>query len=77
MLSVPSVFFRPKYQAEESITSHEKFYFPDFDHLTLPNIYKQWETNKYHGDWCNAHFLQVIALRKAQEVRSQFLDILK
>ncbi|KAK9277431.1 hypothetical protein L1049_006974 [Liquidambar formosana] len=29
------------------------------------------------GDWCNAHFLHAKWLRKAREVRSQLLDILK
>ncbi|GJS31154.1 kinase-like domain-containing protein [Tanacetum coccineum] len=54
-----------------------KFFVPERDHLTLLNIYKEWEGNKYCGDWCSTHYLQVKALRKAQEVSSQLLDILK
>ncbi|GLU04060.1 hypothetical protein SLE2022_212260 [Rubroshorea leprosula] len=77
MLSVPSVFFRPKDRAEESDLAREKFFVPESDHLTLLNVYQQWKSNQYRGDWCNDHFLHVKGLRKAREVRSQLLDILK
>lgn len=77
MLSVPTVFFRPKDREEESDAAREKFFVPESDHLTLLNVYQQWKSNDYRGDWCNDHFLQVKALRKAREVRSQLLDILK
>ncbi|XVE52800.1 hypothetical protein DITRI_Ditri02bG0153100 [Diplodiscus trichospermus] len=77
MLSVPSVFFRPKDRAEESDAAREKFFVPESDHLTLLNVYQQWKANQYRGDWCNDHFLHVKGLKKAREVRSQLLDILK
>ncbi|XP_047338785.1 pre-mRNA-splicing factor ATP-dependent RNA helicase DEAH7 [Impatiens glandulifera] len=77
MLSVPSVFFRPKDRAEESDAAREKFFVPESDHLTLLNVYQQWKSNQYRGDWCNDHYLHVKGLRKAREVRSQLLDILK
>ncbi|KAL1536945.1 RNA helicase [Salvia divinorum] len=74
---VPSVFFRPKDRVEESDAGREKFFVQESDHLTLLNVYKQWTSNNYRGDWCNDHFLHVKGLRKAREVRSQLLDILK
>ncbi|GBG65277.1 hypothetical protein CBR_g50319 [Chara braunii] len=77
MISVPSVFFRPKDRAEESDAAREKFFVPESDHLTLLNVYQQWKTNNYRADWCNDHFLHVKGLRKAREVRSQLLDIMK
>ncbi|CAN1175866.1 Pre-mRNA-splicing factor ATP-dependent RNA helicase DEAH7 [Linum perenne] len=77
MLSVPSVFFRPKDRAEESDAAREKFFVPESDHLTLLNVYTQWKEHQYRGDWCNDHYLHVKGLRKAREVRSQLLDILK
>ncbi|KAI4999792.1 hypothetical protein ZWY2020_004381 [Hordeum vulgare] len=82
MLSVPSVFFRPKDREEESDAAREKFFVPESDHLTLLNVYLQWEEQKFKGelcndrDWCNAHFLHVKSLQKAREVRSQLVDIL-
>ncbi|XP_049355702.1 pre-mRNA-splicing factor ATP-dependent RNA helicase DEAH7-like [Solanum verrucosum] len=77
MLSVPSVFFRPKDREAESDAAREKFFVPESDHLTLLNVYQQWKANEYRGDWCNDHFLQVKGLYKAREIRSQLLDILK
>ncbi|XBI28531.1 hypothetical protein VPH35_052736 [Triticum aestivum] len=76
MLSVPSVFFRPKDREEESDTAREKFFVPESDHLTLLNVYLLWKSNEYSVDWCNAHFLHVKGLQKAREVRSQLEDIL-
>ncbi|GMH27685.1 hypothetical protein Nepgr_029528 [Nepenthes gracilis] len=52
MLSVPSVFFRPKDREEESDAAREKFFVPESDHLTLLNVYQQWKSNSYRGDWC-------------------------
>ncbi|KAG8365918.1 hypothetical protein BUALT_Bualt17G0021900 [Buddleja alternifolia] len=40
-------------------------------------VNEQWKANEYRGDWCNDHFLHVKGLRKAREVRSQLLDIIK
>ncbi|PLW31961.1 hypothetical protein PCASD_17315 [Puccinia coronata f. sp. avenae] len=45
MLSVTSVFYRPKERAEESDSTREKFFVPESDHLTLLNTYTQWKTN--------------------------------
>lgn len=77
MLSVPSIFYRPKGREEESDAVREKFYVPESDHLTLLYCYNQWMMNKYSSDWCAKHFIHVKALRKVREVRQQLLDIMK
>lgn len=46
MLSVPSVFYRPKERLEEADAAREKFSVPESDHLTLLNVFQQW---KSHG----------------------------
>ena len=46
MLSVPSIFFRPKGREEESDQAREKFQVPESDHLTYLHVYQQWKTNK-------------------------------
>ncbi|GJR08275.1 bifunctional riboflavin kinase/FMN phosphatase-like protein [Tanacetum coccineum] len=61
------VFFSPKDRAEESDAERAKFFVPEADHLTLLATYKQWKDNKYSGDWCNTHYLQVKALQKDRE----------
>ncbi|ETM33556.1 hypothetical protein L914_19230 [Phytophthora nicotianae] len=77
MLSVPSVFFRPKDREEESDAAREKFFVPESDHLTLLNVYQQWESNRHSAQWCSDHFIHAKGLRKAREVREQLADIMK
>ena len=46
MLSVPSIFYRPKGREEESDMAREKFSVPESDHLTFLNVYQQWKNNQ-------------------------------
>lgn len=77
MLSVPSVFYRPKERLEESVAAREKFFVHDSDHLTLLTVYQQWAANGCKDRWCVQHFLHPKALRRAQEIRNQIADIMK
>ncbi|KAK7169839.1 hypothetical protein R3I94_000163 [Phoxinus phoxinus] len=76
MLSVPSIFYRPKGREEESDQVREKFAVPESDHLTYLNVYLQWKNNNYSSIWCNDHFIHTKAMRKVREVRSQLKDIM-
>lgn len=76
MLSVPSVFYRPKERQEESDAAREKFFVPESDHLTLLHVYSQWRINGYSDAWCVRHFLHPKALRRAKEIREQLHDIM-
>ncbi len=77
MLSVPSIFFRPKQREEDSDAAREKFQVPESDHLTYLNVYQQWKTNGYSGQWCQDHFIHVKAMRKVREVRAQLKEIME
>jgi pre-mRNA-splicing factor ATP-dependent RNA helicase DHX38/PRP16 len=77
MLSVPSVFYRPKERQEESDAAREKFFVPESDHLTYLHVYAQWKANGYSDAWCTRHFLHPKSLRRAKEIREQLLDIMK
>ncbi|KAF7367465.1 Pre-mRNA-splicing factor ATP-dependent RNA helicase PRP16 [Mycena sanguinolenta] len=77
MLSVPSVFYRPKERMEEADAAREKFNVPESDHLTLLNVFNQWKSHGYRDDWAMRHFLHPKLLRKAREVRTQLEDIMK
>lgn len=76
MLSVPSVFYRPKERQEESDAAREKFFVPESDHLTLLHVYTQWRSNGYSDGWCIRHFLHPKSLRRAKEIREQLHDIM-
>lgn len=76
MLSVPSIFYRPKGREEDSDNVREKFQVPESDHLTMLNVYNQWKQNSYSASWCNEHFIHIKAMRKVREVRQQLKDIM-
>ncbi|KAJ7480013.1 P-loop containing nucleoside triphosphate hydrolase protein [Mycena galericulata] len=77
MLSVPSVFYRPKERMEEADAAREKFNVPESDHLTLLNVFNQWKSHGFRDEWAMRHFLHPKLLRKAREVRAQLEDIMK
>lgn len=77
MISIPGIFFRPKDREEESDAAREKFFVPESDHLTFLNVFIQWKQQKYSSSWCNEHFVHPKAMKKAREVHSQLLDIMK
>jgi len=77
MLSVPSVFFRPKDRQEESDTAREKFFVPESDHLTLLNVYLRAKQHKFDSQWCTQHFIHSKGIRKAREVHAQLVDLMK
>ena len=77
MLSVPSVFFRPRERAEESDAIREKFAVPESDHLTLLNVYNQWASHSFSDSWCTAHFIHSKAMKKAKEVLDQLCQIMR
>jgi len=77
MLSVPSIFFRPKDKEAESDAAREKFFVPESDHLTLLNVYQKWKASGFSAEWTIENFIHVKSLRKVREVRQQLLDIMK
>jgi pre-mRNA-splicing factor ATP-dependent RNA helicase DHX38/PRP16 len=77
MLSVPSVFFRPKDREEESDAAREKFQVPESDHLSLLNVYQRAQQFKFDAEWCNRHFIHSKGIRKAREVHAQLVDLMK
>ncbi|GJQ12399.1 hypothetical protein GpartN1_g4190.t1 [Galdieria partita] len=77
MLSVPSIFIRPPGREEEADAVREKFLVPESDHLTLLHIFQRYRGSGCRAEWCNKHFLNSKGMRKAAEVRSQLVDLMK
>jgi len=77
MLSVPSVFFRPKDREEESDSAREKFFVPESDHLTYLNVYLQWKQHGFSSQWSSQHFIHHKVMSKAREVLAQLVDIMR
>lgn len=77
MLSVQTVFYRPKDKQSLADQRKARFHHIHGDHLTLFNVYKAWTLNGYSKTWCSENFIQERSMRKAQEVRKQLVTIMK
>ena len=85
MLSVPNIYHRPKERSQEADQAREKFIISESDHLTLLNVFNQWNTNltKFKNNytkinnWCGKNFLQLKSLYRAKDIKHQLMLIMK
>jgi ATP-dependent RNA helicase DHX8/PRP22 len=77
MLSMPSVFYRPKEKQALADQKKAKFHDPAGDHLTLLNVYNAWKQAKYASPWCFENFIQARSMRRAKDVRDQLAKIME
>jgi len=77
MLSVQTVFHRPKDKAAQADAKRAKFFAPEGDHLTLLTVYQAWANSKYSNNFAFENFLQARQLRRAQDVRKQLASIME
>lgn len=76
MLSVQSVFYRPKEKQGQADSKKAKFHQPEGDHLTLLTVYNGWKGGNFSNPWCYENFIQARSMRRAQDVRKQLLGIM-
>jgi ATP-dependent RNA helicase DHX8/PRP22 len=77
MLSMPTVFYRPKEKQQQADQKKAKFHDPHGDHLTLLNVYNGWKQNKFANPWCFENFIQARSMRRAKDVRDQLIKIME
>lgn len=76
MLSVGnSIFFRPKEKTLHADNAKMGFSSKEGDHLTLLNVFNQWEEAGFSSQWCREHFIQYRSMNKARDIREQLLDL--
>jgi ATP-dependent RNA helicase DHX8/PRP22 len=76
MLSIPTVFYRPKEKQGQADAKKAKFNQPEGDHLTLLTVYNGWKASNYSNPWCFENFIQARSVRRAEDVRKQLLGIM-
>lgn len=69
MLSVDPVFFSPNDKREEAATAKKTFINFDGDHLTLLNVFKQYDAKD--PNWCKDNFISTRSMRQIMEIHSQ------
>ncbi len=77
MLSVQTVFYRPKEKQTQADQKKAKFHDPHGDHLTLLNVYNAWKTSRYSDPWCFENFIQKRQIARAKDVRQQLVTIMQ
>ena len=77
MLSVQTVFYRPKEKQQQADQKKAKFHDPHGDHLTLLNVYNGWKQSGFSNPWCFENFIQARSMRRAQDVRQQLVSIME
>lgn len=77
MLSVQTVFYRPKEKQQQADQKKAKFHDPTGDHLTLLNVYNGWKNSRFSSPWCFENFIQARQMRRAQDVRTQLVSIME
>ena len=77
MLSVQTVFYRPRDKAEQADERKRRFHSPDGDHCTLLEVYRHWEKQSCSSSWCTENFIVERSLKRARDVRKQLSGILE
>jgi ATP-dependent RNA helicase DHX8/PRP22 len=77
LLSVPTVFYRPRAKAAEASRRQERFSSALGDHVTLLNVRRAWLDQGRDANWCSANFLQSRALARAEDVATQLTHLVQ
>ncbi|XP_034351120.1 putative pre-mRNA-splicing factor ATP-dependent RNA helicase DHX32 [Arvicanthis niloticus] len=85
MVTAPSCFLHVPHGAEEAaVTCWRTFLHPEGDHFTLINIYNAYQDTVLNSanehcveTWCHDCFLSCSALRMAEVIRAELLEIIK
>ncbi|KAK9322743.1 P-loop containing nucleoside triphosphate hydrolase protein [Lipomyces orientalis] len=77
MLSVQTVFYRPKEKQQQADQKKAKFHDSTGDHLTLLTVHNAWKQNDYSSSWCFENFIQARSMKRAQDVRQQLVSIMQ
>ena len=71
-----SVFYRPKDKAVHADNAKQNFARGGHgDHFALMNVYTEWMQTNYSRQWCFENFVQDKSLKRARDIRDQFVDL--
>ncbi|ODQ79754.1 hypothetical protein BABINDRAFT_36500 [Babjeviella inositovora NRRL Y-12698] len=77
LLSVQTIFYRPKDKQEQADKKKARFHHPHGDHLTFLNVYNAYLQNGCTRTWCQDNFIQDRSMKRVLEVRRQLVAIMK
>ena len=68
-LNVPSIFMRPRDQAEIADREESQYAHQDGDHVTLLNAFNTFKAQNMDQQWCWNHYLNFRALKQSNDIR--------
>eukprot|EP01069_Polyplicarium_translucidae_P000234 Polyplicarium_translucidae@DN1132_c0_g1_i1.p1 len=71
-----TIFYRPKDKAIHADNARRNFNRPYGDHLSLLNVYRQWEDTEFSVNWCFENYIQARSMKRARDVREQLVELL-
>lgn len=77
MLSVQTIFYRPKEKQQLADQKKARFQLTLGDHLTLLNVYRGWALNGYSQEWCKDNYIQERSMQKVADIRRQLVTIMQ
>ena len=77
LISVPSIYHRPKDHAVEADSAKRKFIHSDGDHLTMLNTFNAFINKGMNADWCWENYLNFRALKQANDIRNQLVGMVQ
>ncbi|KAI0276858.1 P-loop containing nucleoside triphosphate hydrolase protein [Russula aff. rugulosa BPL654] len=79
MLSVPNIWVRPNDKRKAADIAKQSLSIPDGDHLTLLNVFDEYENNHLHNrsKWAWNNYVSARSLAEAGNVRSQIQRIME
>lgn len=73
---MPNCFLRPREAQKAADEAKARFSHIDGDHLTLLNVYHAYKQNGEESQWCYDNFVNMRALKSADNVRTQLVRIM-
>mmetsp|Transcript_31976 Transcript_31976/g.67606 ORF Transcript_31976/g.67606 Transcript_31976/m.67606 type:complete len:974 (-) Transcript_31976:179-3100(-) len=70
-----TIFYRPSDKKIHADNARKNFNRPGGDHLTLMNVYGQWEDTNYSTQWCFENYIQHRSMTRARDVREQIAEL--
>eukprot|EP01147_Barroeca_monosierra_P002717 gene2717-5595_t len=72
-----ALFYKPKDKAVHADAARKNFHRPGGDHLTLLNVWNEWQETNYSTQWCFENFIQHRSMKRARDVREQLEGLME
>lgn len=76
MLSVQTIFYRPKEKQAAADQLKQRFHSIHGDHITYLNVFQAWDLSGRSSRWCKTNFIYERSMKRAFDIRGQLMTIM-